>query len=190
MTQFMGVMTDPFTAGRGTPQAGAVGYADETLAYAAKRSASDALAAIYRKAPPMAPAFQERWNVGGGFGGSRNTDGNTVRRLRIETRSSIGGVAVGADYWFSPNTAGGLLAGWRRHQLQIGGQRRLGPLRPVSGWCVRAPHGRIGLYHSSGCLWLAGYHHRSDRDRRRRSPARAVQCQQLFPVASKAATVI
>jgi autotransporter-associated beta strand protein len=112
MTQFMGVMTDPFTAGRGVPQAGAVGYADETLAYAAKRSPSDALAAIYRKAPPMAPPFQERWNVwAAAFGGSRNTNGNTVVGSN-DTRSSIGGVAVGADYWFSPNTLAGFsLAG-------------------------------------------------------------------------------
>jgi hypothetical protein len=43
-----------------------MGYADQMLAYAAKRSPSDALVAIYRKAPPMAPAFQERWNVWGG----------------------------------------------------------------------------------------------------------------------------
>ncbi|MGM4919640.1 autotransporter outer membrane beta-barrel domain-containing protein [Tardiphaga sp. 813_E8_N1_3] len=112
MTQFMGVMTDPFTAGRGTSEAAAMGYADETLAYAAKRSPSDALAAIYRKASPMAPAFRERWNVwAAAFGGSRNTDGNTVVGSN-DTRSSIGGVAVGADYWFSPNTLAGFsLAG-------------------------------------------------------------------------------
>jgi autotransporter-associated beta strand protein len=110
MTQFMGLMTDPFTAGRGAPESGAMGYADETLT--AKRSPSDALAAIYRKVPPMAPAFQERWNVwAAAFGGSRNTDGNTVVGSN-DTRSSIGGVAVGADYWFSPNTLAGFsLAG-------------------------------------------------------------------------------
>jgi uncharacterized protein with beta-barrel porin domain len=110
MTQFMGLMTDPFTAGRGAPESGAMGYADETLT--AKRSPSDALAAIYRKVPPMAPAFQERWNVwAAAFGGARNTDGNTVVGSN-DTRSSIGGVAVGADYWFSPNTLAGLsLAG-------------------------------------------------------------------------------
>jgi uncharacterized protein with beta-barrel porin domain len=103
-------MTDPFTAGRSAPVSGAMGYADETLTV--KRSPSDALAAIYRKVPPMAPAFQERWNVwAAAFGGSRNTDGNTVVGSN-DTRSSIGGVAVGADYWFSPNTLAGFsLAG-------------------------------------------------------------------------------
>jgi autotransporter-associated beta strand protein len=126
MTQFMDVMTDPFTAGRGTPQAGAVGYADETLAYAAKRSSSDALAAIYRKAPQMAPVFQERWNVwAAAFGGSRNTDGNTVVGSN-DTRSSIGGVAVGADYWFSPNTLAGfsLAGGGTNFSVANGGSGR------------------------------------------------------------------
>ncbi|MGM4932712.1 autotransporter outer membrane beta-barrel domain-containing protein [Tardiphaga sp. 619_E2_N8_5] len=126
MTQFTGVMTDPFTAGRGTPQAGAVGYADETLTYAAKRSPSDALAAIYRKAPPMAPAFQERWNVwAAAFGGSRNTDGNIVVGSN-HTRSSIGGVAVGADYWFSPNTLAGfsLAGGGTNFSVANGGSGR------------------------------------------------------------------
>ncbi|WNV08592.1 autotransporter domain-containing protein [Tardiphaga sp. 709] len=126
MTQFMGVMTDPFTAGRGTAQAGAAGYADETLAYAAKRAPSDALAAIYRKAPPMAPAFQARWNVwAAGFGGSRNTDGNTVVGSS-DTRSSIGGVAVGADYWFSPNTLAGfsLAGGGTNFSVANGGSGR------------------------------------------------------------------
>jgi uncharacterized protein with beta-barrel porin domain len=112
MTQFMGVMTDPFAAGRGSPESAAVGYADETLAYAAKRPPSDALAAIYRKAPLMAPAFQKRWDVwAAAFGGSRNTDGNTVVGSN-DIRSSIGGAAVGADYWFSPTTLAGFsLAG-------------------------------------------------------------------------------
>jgi autotransporter-associated beta strand protein len=126
MTQFMGVMTDPFTAGRGAPESAAVGYADQTLAYAAKRSPSDALAAIYRKAPPMAPAFQERWNVwAAAFGGSRNTDGNTVVGSN-DTRSSIGGVAVGADYWFAPNTLSGfsLAGGGTNFSVANGGSGR------------------------------------------------------------------
>lgn len=126
MTQFMSVMTDPFTASRGTSQAGAVGYADETLAYAAKRSPSDALAAIYRKAPPMAPVFEGRWNVwAAAFGGSRNTDGNTAVGSN-DTRSSIGGVAVGADYWFSPTTLAGfsLAGGGTNFSVANGGSGR------------------------------------------------------------------
>ncbi|WP_436216493.1 beta strand repeat-containing protein, partial [Bradyrhizobium sp. LjRoot220] len=61
MNLFMGVMTDPFIAGRGDPiSAGGNpnAFADEqTLAYAAKRKPNDALAAIYTKAPPVVPVF-------------------------------------------------------------------------------------------------------------------------------------
>lgn len=111
MTQFMGVMTDPFTAGPNISVA-APAFADEAMAYAAKRKPSDALAAIYNKVPPVAPAFQERWNVwAAGFGGSRNTDGNAVTGSSNVTSSAYG-TAVGADYWLSPTTVAGVsLAG-------------------------------------------------------------------------------
>jgi autotransporter-associated beta strand protein len=108
MNQFIGVMTDPLVAGRGDGvSAGgtAAGYADEeALAYAQKRKPSDALAAIYTKAPPRAPTFEQRWSVwAAAFGGSQTTNGNTVVGSN-DTRSSIYGTAVGADYRFSPNT--------------------------------------------------------------------------------------
>ena len=82
MNQFMGVMTDPFAAGRGdgvSAGGGATGYADEQgLAYAARRNPDDALAAIYRKAP-VAETFAQRWNVwAAGFGGSQTTNGNAA----------------------------------------------------------------------------------------------------------------
>jgi fibronectin-binding autotransporter adhesin len=121
MNQFMGVMTDPFIAGRGDP-VGAGGnpnaYADEeSLAYATRGGARtknerDAYAAIYRKAPPMAPSFEQRWSVwAAGYGGSQTTDGNAAVASN-DTRSSIYGTAVGADYRFSPDTlAGFALAG-------------------------------------------------------------------------------
>jgi uncharacterized protein with beta-barrel porin domain len=116
MNMFMGVMTDPFVAGRNdNTSAGGnpTGYADEdSLAYAAKkRKPSDALAAIYTKAPPPVP-FQQSWSVwAAGFGGSQTTDGNTALGSNGST-SRIAGTAVGADYLFSPNTlAGFALAG-------------------------------------------------------------------------------
>jgi uncharacterized protein with beta-barrel porin domain len=60
----------------------------------------------------MADSFTQRWSVwAAGYGGSQTTDGNTALGSN-NTRSSIGGVAVGADYRFSPNTlAGFALAG-------------------------------------------------------------------------------
>ncbi|CAN7528027.1 autotransporter domain-containing protein [Bradyrhizobium sp. LjRoot220] len=116
MNQFMGVMMDPFIAGRGdgaTAGGNAPGYADaEALAYAAKkRNPDDALAAIYTKAPPMVP-FQQRWSVwAAGFGGSQTTDGNTAAGSNTAT-SRIYGTAIGADYRFSPFTIAGFsLAG-------------------------------------------------------------------------------
>ncbi|MBR1194396.1 autotransporter domain-containing protein [Bradyrhizobium sp. AUGA SZCCT0160] len=116
MNQFMGVMMDPFIAGRGdaaTAGGNASGFADEeALAYAAKkRNPNDALAAIYTKAPPMVP-FQQRWSVwAAGFGGSQTTDGNTVAGSNTAT-SRIYGTAIGADYRFSPFTIAGFsLAG-------------------------------------------------------------------------------
>ena len=120
MNQFMGVMTDPFIAGRGDPISGggaANAYADESLAYAARgksrsKSERDAYAAIYAKAPPLVQPFEQRWSVwASGFGGSQTTDGNTVVGSN-NTRSSLAASAVGADYRISPNTlAGFALAG-------------------------------------------------------------------------------
>jgi autotransporter-associated beta strand protein len=123
MNQFMDVMTDPFIAGRGDPvlsSTGATPFAEEdgsAGAYAANGNAGgkaerEAYAAIYRKAPVIADPFTQRWSVWvAGYGGSQTTDGNTVLGSN-NTRSSIGGVAVGADYRFSPYTiAGFALAG-------------------------------------------------------------------------------
>jgi uncharacterized protein with beta-barrel porin domain len=114
MNMFMGIMTDPFIAGRNdiaSAGGNATGYADEAaLAYAAKRKPSDALAAIYTKAAPI--PFQQTWSVwAAGFGGSQTTDGNTALGSNSVT-SRIYGTAVGADYRFSPNTLAGFsLAG-------------------------------------------------------------------------------
>jgi uncharacterized protein with beta-barrel porin domain len=123
MTQFMGIMTDPFIGGRGdgfNAGSGATPFAEEfdaANAYAAKdrarsQSERDAYAAIYRKAQPMAAPFIPGWSVwAAGFGGSQTTDGNTTVGSN-STTSRLGGVAVGADYRFSPNTiAGFALAG-------------------------------------------------------------------------------
>jgi autotransporter-associated beta strand protein len=123
MNQFMGVLTDPFITGRGDPvtsSSAAPQFADESdaaNAYAANgkpssKSERDAYAAVYRKAPGLADPFTQRWSVwAAGYGGSQTTDGNAVLGSN-NTRSSIGGVAVGADYRFSPYTiAGFALAG-------------------------------------------------------------------------------
>ncbi|WP_074831433.1 MULTISPECIES: autotransporter outer membrane beta-barrel domain-containing protein [Bradyrhizobium] len=112
MNQFMGVMTDPFVAGRGDPVSaggGATGYADEQTA---RRNPNDALAAIYRKAPVAADPFAQRWSVwAAGYGGSQTTSGNAVQGSN-NTSSNLYGTAVGADYRLSPDAlAGFALAG-------------------------------------------------------------------------------
>ncbi|OKO84729.1 hypothetical protein AC629_20690 [Bradyrhizobium sp. NAS80.1] len=112
MSQFMGLLTDPLM-GRGNGINGAMsapGYAEESAsAYAASRKPKDALA-MFTKAPPV--PFVPRWSVwAAGYGGSQTTNGNAVAGSN-DTRSSIFGTAVGADYLFSPNTlAGFALAG-------------------------------------------------------------------------------
>ena len=120
MNQFMGVMSDLSIAGRGDgsevgdPNA----YAPtDSFSYAApgkSRSAAerDAYAAIRNWATPMAPSFEPRWRVwAAGFGGSQSTDGDAALGVN-NTRSSLAGSAVGADYRLSADTlAGFALAG-------------------------------------------------------------------------------
>ncbi len=122
MNLFMGLLTDPFIAGRGegtSGGAGAPGYADENAGASAyangktrSKSERDAYAAIYTKAPPAADPFAQRWSVwAAGYGGSQTTDGNAALGSNTVT-SRIAGTAVGADYRFSPFTlAGFALAG-------------------------------------------------------------------------------
>ncbi|QOZ42123.1 hypothetical protein XH89_00570 [Bradyrhizobium sp. CCBAU 53340] len=111
MTQFMGFLTDPH-AGRGNAINGATstpGYVEESSAYAASRTPKDAFA-MFTKARPI--PFAPRWSVwAAGYGGSQTADGNALTGSN-DTRSSIFGTAVGANYQISPNTlAGFALAG-------------------------------------------------------------------------------
>jgi autotransporter-associated beta strand protein len=103
MNQFMGVMTDSFTAGRGGEAPGAMGYAnaDPRQAYA-----------MFTKAMPQPAAFEARWSVwAAGYGGSQTTSGHATTGSNNAT-SRIGGIAVGADYWMAPSTVAGFaLAG-------------------------------------------------------------------------------
>jgi uncharacterized protein with beta-barrel porin domain len=110
MNLFMGLMTDPFVAGRGD---GPTSGRSAPTGYAATQPigpARDAYA-MFTKAPPVTP-FEQRWSTWvAGFGGSQNTDGNAAVGSN-STTSSVYGTAVGADYRISPNTiAGFALAG-------------------------------------------------------------------------------
>jgi len=95
MNLFMGLLTDPFVAGRGDPVSAVGG------------SARDAFASIYRKAPPPAPGFEQRWSVwAAGYGGSQTASGNAALGSN-DASHSIYGTAVGADYRLSPDTLAG-----------------------------------------------------------------------------------
>jgi uncharacterized protein with beta-barrel porin domain len=124
MNLFIGLLTDPFVAGRGnavTSSTGASHFAEEedyVYAYAPNgtrrtNSERDAYAAMHRKAlPPVLDPFTQRWSVwAAGYGGSQTTDGNATLGSNTAT-SRIYGTAVGADYRISPFTiAGFALAG-------------------------------------------------------------------------------
>jgi autotransporter-associated beta strand protein len=132
MTQFMGLMTDPFAPGRGDG-ANAPAYAEEDStanAYASfgkprTKSEREAYAAIYSKAP-VRTNHDPRWSVwAAGFGGSQTTDGSVVTGSNTST-SRIFGMAAGADYFFSPDTVAGfaLAGGGTSFSVANGGSGR------------------------------------------------------------------
>jgi uncharacterized protein with beta-barrel porin domain len=105
MNLFMGLLTDPFIDGRGNSVSGG-GSAATGYASTQKPAVRDANA-MFTKAMPAAPSFDQRWSVwAAGYGGSQTTSGNPVLGTNTAT-SSIYGTAVGADYRFSPFTIAG-----------------------------------------------------------------------------------
>ena len=188
MNLFMGLLTDPFVAGRGagpTPGASApTGYASTQNIDAAR----DAYA-MFTKAP-LAQTYDPRWSVwAAGYGGSQTTDGNACARLqhrdlehlRHRGRRRLSHLAVHGC---------GFCAGWRRHQFQCRGERHRA-FRPVPGRRIHPAHGWRGLCLGRTRLWLAGHHHQSHRDCGRvRSTPRAVRCQCVLRDVSKAAIVL
>jgi autotransporter-associated beta strand protein len=121
MSQFMGVMTDPFIDGRGGSASigGATSFAEESGDRA--RDAN----AMYSKAP-LAQIYDSRWSVwAAGFGGSQTTDGNASVGSNSAT-SRVFGTAVGADYRFSPYTIAGfaLAGGGTNFSVANGGNGR------------------------------------------------------------------
>ena len=102
MNQFMGVMLDP-----------TVGALSGGRAFA---QANDAYAAMARKAPLAAEAFNARWGIwAAGFGGAQSTSGDAVLGSN-KTTSNVFGTAAGAEYRFSPSTVAGFaLAGGGTH---------------------------------------------------------------------------
>src|SRR5262249_36612216 len=74
--QFLGIMLDPFVAGRNEVNGRAIGFAPE------REELPEDLALAYAKLlkePPKPPSFEQRWSVwGAGYGGSNRTTGDTA----------------------------------------------------------------------------------------------------------------
>ena len=115
MNMFLGLLTDPFVAGRngGASVGGssAVPYVEESgsYAYAAKQQgARDAFAKFPTKADVARnDVLDPRWSVwGSAFGGGSNSDGNAVVGSNNASVRAFG-LAAGADYRISPSTLAG-----------------------------------------------------------------------------------
>lgn len=120
MNIFLGLITDPFVAGRdgGISVGGsAASYAPESGSYAEAAKNLDAAHDAFAKMPTKAEAarnnlFNPGWSVWGApFGGGASTSGNAALGSNNATAREFG-FAAGADYRFSPSTlAGFALAG-------------------------------------------------------------------------------
>ncbi len=120
MSLFLGLLTDPFLAGRdgGVTPGGAQPYAEEregSLAYAAKKQNAprDAFAKIPTKADVARnDVLDPRWSVwGSAYGGGATIDGNAALGSNSADVRAFG-FAAGADYRISASTlAGFALAG-------------------------------------------------------------------------------
>ncbi len=196
MNIFLGLLTDPFVAGRngGASVGGssAVPYAEESgsYAYAAKKqgAARDAFAKFPTKADVARnDVLDPRWSVwGSAFGGGSNSDGNAVVGSNNATVRAFG-LAAGADYRISPSTLVGFALSGGGTNFSVAWYR-LRTIGPVPGRRLRAPQCWPGLCHRRRGLWLAGRHHRSHGHRCRRSIACAPSSTPMpGPAASKAA---
>src|SRR5262249_46946566 len=98
MAQFLGLILDPFVAGRdGSGGSGAAfGYAPEKKPRRVARAADKAFAA-YLKAPPK-QVIDDRWGTwASGFGGSNHTSGDVALGSN-DFSARVSGYAGGIDY--------------------------------------------------------------------------------------------
>ena len=117
MSQFTGLLTDPFMARDGGAGAapGAAGFAEEGEGASASTANKRDAFAMFTKVP--VPAFVQRWSVwASGFGGAQSTDGNAVGRRQRHHEPHLrhgggGGLSVLAEH------ARRLCARGRRHEF-------------------------------------------------------------------------
>jgi uncharacterized protein with beta-barrel porin domain len=126
MSMFLGLMTDPFAAGRnnGVGAAGAQPFAAAGNAYAATApsSAHDAFAKFPTKADVARnDLFDRRWSVwGAAYGGGADIDGNAALGSNSANVRAFG-VVGGADYWISPSTLAGFSLGGGGTSFSVNG---------------------------------------------------------------------
>jgi uncharacterized protein with beta-barrel porin domain len=125
MTEFLGLMLDPFVDGRlGSGNGQAMGFAPDEQASLPPDIAL-AYAAILKKAPPQ-PTFDQRWTAwGAAYGGSNTANGNAAAGSSDVTANTFG-FAGGMDYHLTPNTVVGfgLAGGGLSWSLSGGGTGR------------------------------------------------------------------
>ncbi|MGJ5070482.1 autotransporter domain-containing protein [Bradyrhizobium oligotrophicum] len=121
MKIFLGLMTDPFVAGRSANASAPAAFADAGQGAAPR----DAFARMPVKAA-LARRFDERWSTWAApFGGGSFTDGNAALGSNDTTIREVG-FAAGADYIVSPNWLAGfaLSGGGTSFSVNGGGSGR------------------------------------------------------------------
>ncbi len=120
MDQFVGVLTDPFISGRGVPAGNAGGPTGGLAAYADEGTGkADATVALSAQA---SQPLEQRWRAwAAGYGGSQLIDGD-VPVGSNDTRTSLYGIAVGADYSLSPDTVAGFAVAGGGTSFSVDGQ--------------------------------------------------------------------
>ena len=190
MTQFLGLISDPFTAGRGDGGGSPTAFAEQGDAFnafahrpQAQRRRARRLWDDHQGSAACAAVRGALECVGGRF--RWFADDRWQRHARVEhldqphrrRRGRRGLLAFATD-------RRRVCIGRGRHEFQCGECRRRA-LRPVPGRRLRASERWRRLYHRRGRLWLAGHHHRPHRYRCRRSIACA---RSSMPMRSRAAS--
>ena len=165
MSMFLGLMTDPYAAGRntGTGTAGAQPYAEAGNAYAAARPspARDAFAKIPTKADAARnDLLDPRWSVwGAAYGGGAEIDGNATLGSNSASVRAFGFVG-GADYRISPSTLAGFALGGGGTSFSVNG---FGNGRSDLFQAGAFVHHTIGPAYVTGALAYGGQQVTTDR---------------------------
>ena len=123
MNSYLSLLSDPDASQRSSG-GGSLGFASES-ANARNAALPGAITSAYASMPAKAAAlpYQPHWDSwGAAFGGSSTNRGDAVVVGSHDSNATVGGVAAGADYRFSPDALAGFsLAGGRTSWNLSGG---------------------------------------------------------------------